>query len=51
MEWLLNTVNKEKYKRNVFVFYLLLSFLLYNSFWDFVGQDVTPITQRGAKIK
>ena len=31
MEWLLNPVNKGKYKRNVFVSYLLLSFLLFKT--------------------
>ena len=51
MEWLLNSVNKGKYKRNVFVSYLLLSFLLYNSFWDFLGQGITPTNQCGGKIK
>ena len=50
MEWLLNPVNKGKYKRNVFVSYLLLSFLLYNSFWDFLGQGIAPTNQRGGKI-
>ena len=49
MEWLLNPVNKGKYKRNVFVSYLLLSFLLYNSFWDFLRQGVTPTNQCGGK--
>ncbi len=38
-------------KRNVFVSYLLLSFLVYNSFWDFLGQGVTPTSQRGVKMK
>ena len=34
-EWLLNPENKGKYKRNVFVSYLLISFLLYNFFGNF----------------
>ena len=38
MEWLLNPVNKGKYKRDVFVSYLLQSFLLYNSFGTFLGK-------------
>ena len=45
MEWLLNPVNKGKYKRKVFVSYLLLSFLLYNSFWDFLGLGISPTNQ------
>ena len=51
MEWLLKPVNKGNYKRNVFVSYLLLSFLSYNSFWDFLRQGITPTNQRGGKIK
>ena len=50
MEWLLNPVNKGKYERNVFVSYLLLSFFLYNSFWDFLEQGIPPTWQRGGKI-
>ena len=49
MEWLLNTVNKGKYKRNVFVSYLLLSFLLYNSFWTFLGKALHRLTNVGVK--
>ena len=51
MEWPFNPVNKGKYKRNVFVSYLLLSFLLYYSFWDFLGRGITPTNQRWGKIK
>ena len=43
--------DEEEDKRNVFVSYLLLSFLLYNSFWDFLEQCVTPTNQHGAIIK
>ena len=50
MEWLLNPVNKEKYKRNVFVSYPLLSFFV-QFFWDILGQGITPTSQRGIKIK
>ena len=48
MEWLLNPENKGKYKINVFVSYLSILFFLYNSFWDFLGQGITPAKQRGA---
>ena len=48
-EWLLNPVNKGKYKRNVFVSYLLLSILLYKCFWDFLRQGISPTNQRGVK--
>ena len=50
-QWLLNPVNKGKYKRNVFVSYLSCLFFLYNSFWDFLGQGITPTNQRGGKMK
>ena len=40
---LLNPVNKGKYYRNLFVCYLSCLFSLYNSFWDFLGQGLTPI--------
>ena len=50
MEWLLNPVNKGKYKRNVFVSYLFCLFVLYNYFWNFLGQGITPTKQRGGKI-
>ena len=48
-EWLLNPVNKGKYKRNVFVSYLLLSFLLYNSFGTFLGKAFHRLTNVGVK--
>ena len=49
MEWLLNPVNKGKYKRNVFVSYLLLSFLLYNSFGTFLGKALHRPVNVGVK--
>ena len=45
IEWLLNPVNKGKYRRNVFVSYQFLSFLLYNSFGTFFGQGIPPASQ------
>ena len=47
MEWLLIPVNKGKYKRNVFVSYLLLSFLLYNSFGTFLGKALHRLANMG----
>ena len=49
MEWLLNPVNKGKYKRNVFVSYLLLSFLLYNSLGTFLGKALHRPAKVGVK--
>ena len=49
MEWLLNPVNKGKYKRNVFVSYLLMSFLLYNSFGTFLGKALHRPVNVGIK--
>ena len=49
MEWLLNLVNKGKYKRNVFVSYLLLSFLLYNSLGTFLGKALHWLANVGVK--
>ena len=47
MEWLLNPVNKGKYKRNVFVFYLLLSFFF--SFGTFLGKALHRLANVGVK--
>ena len=45
----LHQVNKGKYRRNVFVSYLFLSFFLYISFGTFFGQGIAPASQRGVK--
>ena len=49
MEWLLNPVNKGKYKRNVFVSYLLLSFLRIILFWTFLSKALHWLTNVGVK--
>ena len=49
MKCLLNPVNKGKYKRNVFISYLLLSFRFVYFFWVFLGQGITLTNQRGVK--
>ena len=49
MEWLLNPVNEGKYKRNIFVSYLLLSSFIKSFFGTFLGKVLHQLANVGVK--